>query len=94
MKLFGYDDWVSKVNLISFEGTVNPERIVPAVMLYQLATGMKGLLVVALMAAGISTFNNNVNWAGSFLCTKCVPALCQTQMPPIKRSSIPPGQQP
>lgn len=64
--IFGYDDWMSKVNLISFEGTVNPERIVPAVMLYKLATGMKGLLIVALMAAGISTFNNNVNWAGSF----------------------------
>lgn len=27
---------------------------------------MKGILIVALMAAGISTFNNNVNWAGSF----------------------------
>jgi solute:Na+ symporter, SSS family len=35
-------------------------------MLHKVATGMKGLLIVALMAAGISTFNNNVNWAGSF----------------------------
>ncbi|MBE0654709.1 MAG: sodium:solute symporter [Bacteroidales bacterium] len=64
--ILGPDNWTSKLNLVSFEGTVNPERIVPAVMLHKLGDGMKGLLTVALMAAGISTFNNNVNWAGSF----------------------------
>jgi len=65
-EILGQESWTSKLNLISFEGTVNPERIVPAVMLHKVASGMKGLLIVALMAAGISTFNNNVNWAGSF----------------------------
>lgn len=65
-EILGQDNWTSKLNLVSFEGTVNPERIVPAVMLHKVASGMKGLLIVALMAAGISTFNNNVNWAGSF----------------------------
>ncbi len=62
----GDQDWISKLNLVSYEGTVNPERIVPAVMLHKIGAGMKGILIVALMAAGISTFNNNVNWAGSF----------------------------
>ena len=65
-QILGHDDWISKLNLVSYEGTVNPERIVPAVMLYKITSGMKGILIVALMAAGISTFNNNVNWAGSF----------------------------
>jgi hypothetical protein len=65
-EILGPENWTSKLNLVSFEGTVNPERIVPAVMLHKLGSGMKGLLTVALMAAGISTFNNNVNWAGSF----------------------------
>lgn len=66
-ELFGSGaDWVSKVNLVSYEGTVNPERIVPAVLLYDIPSGMRGIMIVALMAAGVSTFNNNVNWAGSF----------------------------
>lgn len=65
-EILGQEHYASKLNLVSYNGTVNPERIVPAVMLHKVGTGMKGLLIVALMAAGISTFNNNVNWAGSF----------------------------
>jgi hypothetical protein len=59
-------DWQQKLSLVSFEGTVNPERIVPGVLIHNVQTGFRGLMMVALMAAGISTFNGNVNWAGSF----------------------------
>jgi SSS family solute:Na+ symporter len=54
-------DWQRKMNLVSYEGTVNPERILPAVLLYRIPMGLRGLFVVALLAAAMSTFSPTVN---------------------------------
>lgn len=58
--------WQSSLHLLSFEGTVDPERILPAVILYVIPYGFRGLLLVALLAASFSTFGSFLNWTTSF----------------------------
>lgn len=60
-------DWREKLGLVGFNGTVNPERILPAVIIHQLPTGIKGLLLVAMLAAMMSTLNGMVNTAGGMV---------------------------
>jgi Na+/proline symporter len=60
-------DWTSKLSLLSFHGTVDPERILPAVLLMSIPAGLRGLILVALMAAAMSTFNAITNASVGFL---------------------------
>jgi SSS family solute:Na+ symporter len=60
------DTWARKLSLLSYEGTVDPERILPAVMLFNMPFGLRGLVLVALLAAGMSTFNAYINMATGF----------------------------
>ena len=60
------NEWMRDLNLVSFEGTVNPERILPAVLLYQIPAGMQGLLLVALVAAAMSSFDSELNRSCAF----------------------------
>ncbi|MCD6174414.1 MAG: sodium:solute symporter [Planctomycetes bacterium] len=63
--LFG-QDWQTKLHLLSFEGTVNSERILPAVILFNVPLGFRGLILVALIAASMSTFDSTVNMTIGF----------------------------
>lgn len=66
--LLGEDKWAEKMNLLSFEGTVNPEKILSSVLMISVAQGMRGILVIALVAAALSTFGSWVNLAtGQFV---------------------------
>jgi Na+/proline symporter len=56
-------DWPGKLPLIGFKGGVNPEQILPAVLLNQVPIGLKGLIVVAMFAAMMSCKNGLVNAA-------------------------------
>jgi len=60
-------DWGSKISLLSYFGTVDPERILPAVLLMSIPAGLRGLLLVAFLAAAMSTFNAIVNASTGFL---------------------------
>jgi Na+/proline symporter len=60
-------DWSSKLSLLSYHGTVDPERILPAVLLMSIPVGLRGLLLVAFLAAAMSTFNAIVNSSTGFL---------------------------
>ncbi len=60
------DDWQNKLHLVSFAGTVNPERILPAVILFNIPVGCKGLILVALISASMSTFDFIVNMTAGF----------------------------
>ena len=60
-------DWSSKLSLLSWHGTVDPERILPAVLLLAVPVGLRGLLLVALLAAAMSTFNAIANATTAFL---------------------------
>lgn len=53
--------WAWKLPLVGSEGTINPERILPAVIMYQVPIGIKGLLVVSLIAAMKSSFGGMLN---------------------------------
>jgi SSS family solute:Na+ symporter len=55
------EDWQTRIQLVSYEGTVNPERVLPAVILFSIPEGLRGLFVVALLAAAMSTFTPQVN---------------------------------
>ena len=59
-------DWKGKLALVGFHGTVNPEQILPAVLLNMVPTGLKGLIVVAMFAAMMSCKNGLMNGASAF----------------------------
>ncbi|MCA9412922.1 MAG: sodium:solute symporter [Candidatus Omnitrophica bacterium] len=62
------EDWKQKLLLVSYNGSINPERIMPAVLLFDIPTGLRGLLLIALLAASMSTFDTTVNTtAGMFV---------------------------
>jgi Na+/proline symporter len=58
--------WISKLHLISFDGTVNPERILPSVVMMTIPMGLRGMILVALLAACMSTFDTTVNMATGY----------------------------
>jgi hypothetical protein len=60
------ENWDSKLHLLSFEGTINAERILPAVLLCSVPAGFGGLILVSLLAASMSTFDTTINKAASF----------------------------
>lgn len=62
-------DWPDKLNLLSIDGTVNKERILPAVILHYVPPGFRGLILIAMIAASMSTFDSIINKAiGFFTC--------------------------
>lgn len=61
------DKWIQKVQLISRYGTINPETILPAVILYNIPAGLRGLLLIALIAAAMSTFDSTINMSTALL---------------------------
>ncbi len=58
-------DWQSKLLLVGSHGTVNPEVVLPAVLLHSLKPGIRGLLVVSLLAAMMGVLTSNVNSASA-----------------------------
>jgi SSS family solute:Na+ symporter len=60
------ENWRTSLHLLSYEGTIDPERILPAVILYSIPNGLRGLILVALVAASLSTFGSFLNWSTSF----------------------------
>jgi hypothetical protein len=65
--LLGEGDWASKIQLVSFEGTVNPEKILPSVVLFSAGPGLRGLLLIAFVAASMATFDMSVNMCAGLL---------------------------
>ena len=55
------DDWQKRLPIVSYSGSVNPEQILPAVLLNSIPTGLRGLLIVAMLAAMMSTLTGEVN---------------------------------
>jgi len=58
-------EWRAKLPLIGYHGSVNPEQVLPAVLLNQIPVGLKGILVVAMFAAMMSCKNGMVNAASA-----------------------------
>lgn len=58
--------WQNRLPLVGFHGTINPEQILPAVLLNVVPVGLKGLIVVAMFAAMMSCKNGLVNGASAY----------------------------
>jgi SSS family solute:Na+ symporter len=54
-------NWKDKIELIGIRGTINAERILPSVLLYRIPSGFRGLIMIALIAALMSTFDMTMN---------------------------------
>ena len=63
----GEDAWKKKLMLVGYEGGVDPERILPAVLLFNIPAGLRGLLLIVLLAAAMSTYNATVNGTTGFV---------------------------
>ena len=66
-QLLGADGWTKKLMLVGYEGIIDPERILPAVLLFNIPQGLRGLLLIVLLAAAMSTFNAQVNGVTGFI---------------------------
>ena len=53
--------WQGKLHLVGFHGAINPEQILPAVILNSVPTGLKGFVIVSMLAAMMSTLTGEVN---------------------------------
>lgn len=58
-------DWKTKLLLIGPHGTVNPELVLPAVLMNSLGDGVRGLVFVSLLAALMGTLAGVVNGASA-----------------------------
>lgn len=59
------ENWTGKLELIGYQSTVDPERILPAVLLNEIPGGFRGLILVTLLAASMSTFDMTMNKAAA-----------------------------
>lgn len=60
-EILGSEAWAERVRMVSFNGSINPERILPWVLLSEIPAGLRGLLMIALLAATMSTFDSTLN---------------------------------
>ena len=59
-------DWPTRLQFVSEHGTINPERVMPAVLLFAIPPGLRSLMVVSLIAAAMAGFGAWVNQAAGF----------------------------
>ncbi len=57
--------WRDALPLVGFQGSLNPEQVLPAVLKHSLSPGIRGLVLVAMLAAMMSTLSGTVNGVGS-----------------------------
>lgn len=61
------DKWPEAIKLLDFYGNINGETIMPAVLRYTIPAGMRGVIMIALIATAMGPFNTAVNsMAGLF----------------------------
>ncbi len=60
------EKWIQKLQLIGFDGNIDPERILPSVVLFQVPAGFRSIIIIALLAAFMSTFDSTVNSTTAF----------------------------
>jgi solute:Na+ symporter, SSS family len=55
------ESWQGKLPLVGYHGAINPEQILPAVMLNSIPVGLRGFIIVSMLAAMMSTLTGEVN---------------------------------
>lgn len=74
-------DWIGKLHMVSYEGTVNAERVLPAVILFKVPMGLRGLFIVSLIAAAITTFAPMINVVSALLTRDIYQAFLRPKAP-------------
>ena len=59
-------EWQTKLLLVSYFGTINAERIMPAVLLYSIPSGLRSLILVSLLAAAMAGLSAWLNQSAGF----------------------------
>ncbi len=59
-------NWIQKLQLLGYDGNIDPERILPSVVLFQVPAGIRGVIIITLLAAFMSTFDSTVNYTTAF----------------------------
>lgn len=59
-------DWRNKLSLVGIKGTVNPEQVLPAVISQSVPVGLRGFILVAMLAATMSCLAGWVNQGAAF----------------------------
>jgi hypothetical protein len=60
-------EWRTKLPLVGVHGNVNPEQILPAVRPNSVPTGLRGFILVAMLAAMISALTGSVNQTAALM---------------------------
>ncbi|MBX3750320.1 MAG: hypothetical protein KF897_09545 [Opitutaceae bacterium] len=60
-------NWQDKLPMVSVHGTINPEQILPAVLINSVPAGLRGFFLVAMLAAMMSTLTGTVNQAAAMM---------------------------
>jgi len=60
------ENWQAKLLLVSYYGTIDPERIMPAVLMLSIPAGFRSLILVSLLAAAMATSSAWINQASGF----------------------------
>jgi Na+/proline symporter len=60
-------EWANKLPMIGYEGIVDPERILPAVILDLVPIGLRGIILITIFAATMSTFDSTLNAGSAFI---------------------------
>jgi Na+/proline symporter len=58
-------DWKSSLPMVSANGTINPEVILPALLLHAIPSGLRGLLIISLLSALMGALTGQVNSASA-----------------------------
>lgn len=59
------ENWAVHLQYISYEGIVLAEKVLPVAILYMIPAGFKGLILISLFAAAMSTFDTTLNMASA-----------------------------
>jgi SSS family solute:Na+ symporter len=59
-------NWKAKLPLVGYHGNLNFEQVLPSTIRDSIPPGLRGLLFIAMVAAGLTTFNSQLNMAAAY----------------------------
>ncbi len=66
LKDFLGDQWAEKLKMVSYHGNINPETVMPMVLGKSMPMGLRGIILICLIAAAMSTIDTTINKAAGF----------------------------
>jgi uncharacterized sodium:solute symporter family permease YidK len=60
------ENWERKLPLVGYHGNLNFEQVLPSTIRDSVPPGLRGLLFIAMIAAGLTTFSGQLNMAAAY----------------------------